>query len=78
MKKALEKNMNFHFPPLRETYKQWWDMQEAFQPGAIEAFGEMEDEIPPESHTDRSLSVEGSVACKALADGMQVGGAVND
>ena len=52
------------------------DMQEAFQQGAVDGFGEMEAEILPESHIDRSLSAKGSIAYEAILDGEFVGGAV--
>ena len=51
-------------------------MQASFQQGAIDGFGEMESEILPESHIDRSLSAEGSAAYEAVVDGVSVGGAI--
>jgi len=70
--------MNFRLIPLREEkIKQFKrDMQESFQQGAIEGFGEMEEQILPESHIDSSLKAEGSVAYEALVDGACVGGAI--
>ena len=70
--------MNFQLIKLRkedtEAYKK--DMQEAFQQGAIEGFGEMEEQILPESHINRSLETKGAIAYEALLDGEMVGGAI--
>ena len=70
--------MNFELIPLRDCnlmdFKK--DMQAAFQQGAIDGFEEMEQEILPESHIDRSLSTKGSIAYEAVADGEMVGGAI--
>lgn len=52
------------------------DMQYSFQKGAIDALGETEDEILPESHIDRSLKEKGAVAYQAVLDGEYVGGAI--
>lgn len=70
--------MNFKLIPLREEkIKQYkLDMQEAFQQGAIEGFGAMEEQILPESDIDRSRNAKGSVAYEALVDGERVGGAI--
>lgn len=70
--------MNFQLIPLRDSdikqYKK--DMQAAFQQGAVDGFGEMEKEILPESHIDRSLSETGAAAYEAIVDGEMVGGAI--
>lgn len=70
--------MNFNLIPLCEEQIQQFkkDMQASFQLGAVEEFGEIEYEILPESHIDRSLSAEGSVAYEAVMDGLSVGGAI--
>jgi GNAT superfamily N-acetyltransferase len=70
--------MNFELIPLCEEHKQQFkrDMQVSFQQGAVDGFGEMEEEILPESHIDRSLSAKGSIAYEAVVDGMPVGGAI--
>ncbi|MFW6679042.1 GNAT family N-acetyltransferase [Lacrimispora sp. AGF001] len=69
--------MNFEMIPLRDSHLVNFkkDMQAAFQQSA-DAFGDMEEEILPESHIDRSLSAKGSIAYEALADGEMVGGAI--
>lgn len=70
--------MNFELIVLCEEHKYQFkiDMQVSFQQGAADEFGETEGEILPESHIDRSLSAEGSVAYEALIDGKSVGGAI--
>lgn len=70
--------MNFELTPLcKEHIHQFKrDMQEAFRQGAIERFGEMKEEILPESHIDRSLSAKGAIAYEAVSDGVSVGGAI--
>lgn len=70
--------MNFELIPLCEEHTQQFkkDMQESFQQGAVEGFGEMEEEILPESHIDKSLSIKGAIAYEAIADGISVGGAI--
>lgn len=74
----IQLDMNFKLIRLRTEdmipYKK--DMQEAFQQGAINGFGEMNEEILPESHIDRSLSTKGAIAYEALVDGKMVGGAI--
>jgi len=52
------------------------DMQEAFQLGAMAWEDNLEEEILPESHIDRSLSAKGSIAYKAVMDGHMCGGAI--
>lgn len=52
------------------------DMQEAFQQGAVDAFGKIDIEILPERDIDNSLSAKGSFAYEALLDGELVGGVV--
>ena len=52
------------------------DIQEAFQKGFEDVFGESEGVILPEQDIDRSLDAPGSAAYKAVADGETVGGAV--
>ena len=52
------------------------DIQEAFQKGFEEVYGESEGQILPEKDIDQSLNAQGSVAYKAVIDGEMVGGAV--
>jgi len=52
------------------------DMQEAFQLGAMAWEDNLEEEILPESHIDRSLSAKGSIAYKAVMEGHMCGGAI--
>ena len=70
--------MSFQLLPLSAKHLTQFkkDMQETFQKGAVDEFGEMKVEILPESHIDRSLSTEGSFAYEAILDGEFVGGAV--
>jgi len=70
--------MSFKLIPLREEkVKQYkLDMQKAFQQGAVEGFGEMKEQILPESDIDNSLNAKGAVAYEALVDGECVGGAI--
>lgn len=70
--------MNFILIPLCEEHKQQFkkDMQASFQQGAVEGFGEMAEEILPESHIDRSLNATGSVAYEAFVDDKSIGGAI--
>lgn len=70
--------MNFQLIPLREEHMNQfkWDMQEAFQQGAVEGFGEMEQEILPIDHINRSLEAVGAIAYEAIVDGEMVGGAI--
>ena len=74
----MEDKINFELIPLCEEHiKQFKiDMQESFQQGAVEGFGEMDEQILPESHIDRSLTAKGSVAYEAVVDGISVGGAI--
>lgn len=51
-------------------------MQQAFQKGAVDEFGEMQEEILPESHIDRSLALKGAIAYEAFVDEKSVGGAI--
>jgi len=70
--------MNFELISLREGHiKQFKsDMQEAFQQGAVDSFGEMDEQILPESHIEHSLTGKGAAAYEALVDGVPVGGAI--
>ena len=52
------------------------DMQEAFQLGAAAWEEDLDEEILPESHIDRSLNAKGSIAYKAVVDGELLGGAI--
>lgn len=52
------------------------DMQEAFQLGAATWEEDLDEEILPESHIDRSLNANGSIAYKAVVDGELLGGAI--
>ena len=70
--------MNFQLLPISNAdlkqYKK--DMQEAFQKGFEQDFGETEEIILPEKDIDQSLNAVGAVAYKAVVDGEMVGGAV--
>mgnify|MGYP003518274616 CR=1 FL=1 len=70
--------MNFELLPMTQTdigkFKQ--DIQEAFQKGFEDVYGETEGIILPEKDIDRSLNAVGSVAYKAVLDDEMVGGAV--
>ncbi len=70
--------MSFQLLPLNDKHLTQFkkDMQEAFQQGAVDGFGEMGIEILPVSHIDRSLSAKGSFAYEAILDEEFVGGAV--
>jgi len=70
--------MNFELISLCEGHiKQFQsDMQEAFQQGAVDGFGEMDEQILPKSHIDRCLAEKGAAAYEALVDGVPVGGAI--
>ncbi len=70
--------MGFELIPLCEEHVKQFkqDMQAAFQKGAVEEFGEMNEEILPESHIDRSLMANGARAYEAVLDGNVVGGAI--
>jgi len=52
------------------------EMMKAFQKGAEDVFGPIEQTILPEADIDKSLSTEGSAAYVAVTDGEIVGGAV--
>ena len=52
------------------------DMQEAFQKGFEEVYGETEEQILPEADIDSSLEEKGAVAYKAVLGKEMVGGAV--
>lgn len=52
------------------------DMQQAFEQGAIDNFGEVTEEILPEKDIDCSLFADGAAAYEAIAEGRTVGGAV--
>ena len=52
------------------------DIQEAFQKGFEDVYGETEGIILPEKDIERSLNAVGSVAYKAVINGEMVGGAV--
>lgn len=70
--------MNFQLVPIEDNelgqYKA--DMQEAFQKGYEEEFGQSEETILPVKDIDHSLNRKGSVAYKALVDGKMAGGAI--
>lgn len=70
--------MNFQLVPIDDgdlkQYKIY--MQEAFQKGYEEEFGQTQEEILPEKDIDQSLNANGSVAYKALVDGKMAGGAI--
>lgn len=70
--------MNFKLVEINDIdlkqYKK--DMQEAFQKGFEEDFGETEEIILPEKDIDQSLNTAGAVAYKAILNGEMVGGAI--
>lgn len=70
--------MDFQLVPIGGNDLQQYkaDMQEAFQKGYEEEFGQVKEEILPEEDIDQSLNADGSVAYKALVDGKMVGGAI--
>lgn len=71
------KNMKLKLIPLHKQneilFK--WDMQDAFQKGAKDAFGEI-DEILPERDIDLSLATKGAIAYEAIIEDELVGGAI--
>lgn len=70
--------MDFQLIPLCKEHIQQFktDMQESFQQGAIDEFGEIDQEILPINDIDRSLEAQGSIAYEAIVDGEIVGGAI--
>lgn len=70
--------MNFELRILQSEHTVQFkeDMQIAFQQSAVEGFGAINEQILPESHIDRSLNAEGSVAYEAVVGGELVGGAI--
>ena len=70
--------MNFQLLRLEENdislFKH--DMQEAFQLGAAEWEDDLDEEVLPESHIDKSLNTKGAIAYKAVVDGELLGGAI--
>lgn len=70
--------MDFELLPLEQAdigiFKH--DIQEAFQKGYEDVYGETEGIILPEKDIDSSLNAVGSVAYKAVVSGEIVGGAV--
>lgn len=76
--KSIGVQLNFELRPLcGEHIKQFkLDMQEAFQQGAVDGFGEMKEEILRESHINCSLGTKGAVAYESIVDGKPAGGAI--
>lgn len=70
--------MNFELFPMTENdipvFKK--DIQEAFQKGFEDVYGTTDATVLPEKDIDQSLSAKGSVAYKAVVDGVFIGGAV--
>ncbi len=70
--------MKFELLPVEDNdladYKH--DMQEAFRLGAAAWEEDLDEEILPEAHIDKSLKADGSVAYKAVVDGQMSGGAI--
>ena len=70
--------MDFQLLPIEETdlpiFKH--DMQEAFQLGAAALGEDIDEEVLPESHIDKSLFAKGAIAYKAVVEGKIVGGAI--
>ena len=52
------------------------DMKEAFQKGAENEFGKINEEILKDKDIEKSLNKEGSAAFKAVVDGEILGGAI--
>lgn len=52
------------------------DMQEAFQKGFEDVYGQTEDTILPEKDINHSLNEKGAIAYKAVVEDKMVGGAV--
>lgn len=74
----LRCKMNFELLPIKNSdlkqYKE--DLQEAFQKGFEEQFGETNKMVLPEKDIDQSLNTKGAIAYKAVVGGVIVGGAV--
>ena len=70
--------MNFELLPMEQSDIAQFklDIQEAFQKGFEEVYGETEEIILPEQDIDRSLHTPGSIAYKAMVNGEMAGGAV--
>ncbi len=70
--------MDFQLVPIGDNDLQQYktDMQEAFQKGYEEVFGQAKEANLPERDIDQSLNANGSVAYKALVDGKMAGGAI--
>lgn len=70
--------MEFALVPLTaDDVKQFkTDIQEAFQKGFEEKFGESDVLVLPEKDIDHSLHAEGAAAYKAIVDNDMVGGAI--
>ncbi len=70
--------MKFQLQPLAASDSEVFisDMQEAFQKGAEEAFGETGEEILPRRDVEENLKEPGAHAFSALSDGKPVGGAI--
>ncbi len=70
--------MNFLLAPIEEAeivnFKK--DMQEAFKMGAVDDFGDLDEEVLPEEDIDQSLNAKGAIAYKAMVDGEMVGGTI--
>lgn len=70
--------MTFELVPLsssrREVFKR--EMQEAFQRGAEDYFEPSDNPVLPESHIERSLNGEDTLAYEAMVDGEYAGGAI--
>lgn len=52
------------------------DMQEAFQKGFEDVYGEIDDVILPEQDIEQSIQGKGGIVYKALVDDKMVGGAI--
>lgn len=52
------------------------DMQESFQKGAIDYFGEIDETVLPKEDIDKSIDSEGAVVYEAIMDNEMVGGAI--
>lgn len=70
--------MNFTLLPveLEDLAQYKADLQEAFQKGYEDQFGETDEIILPDEDIEQSLHHEGAAAYKAVVDGEMVGGAV--
>lgn len=70
--------MDFQLVNLRQEHREQFkcDFSTAFQQGAMDAFGDIEEVILPKEDVEKDLNEPGTVAYEAVVDGEMVGGAV--